>query len=344
MKTALAVDFVGKHGGVLVTSVGMNTWELSLALASDRNVPAIIVIPSSKDDCRAVADRILERFRLNPYATGFAFLSAGAGRSKKIGWPDRDEAIVRMADNLLPVSIRRQGVLERLLRAFFGKVNGAFEIPYQSAGRPRPRYTCGQVNPLIQKCDLLIHFTRSTSSPWPDETEYDFYMAVVHSGDSYCRSAACTLKHILSTGIIYGSGRHIRRREPAVAFTRLDPSTAARLFRYRARIVNPYFEPFGIGITRHVGQSISIRPVRYGPSDLYKALPDDEKPYFQNVGADGTRWRGENEWRCRGDFDLRRVPERAVFAIVPTPSYVESFGSETRFRVLPLFSDGSEKK
>jgi hypothetical protein len=335
--TAAAIEYVKSRARVLVTSIGMNTWEMSLALASLRKVPVIIVLADADVNDNEVTEGIAHRFRLDPARIGFIFIDSKSGKGKKSGWLTRDRTVIELADIIIPVSIRSGGNLGRLLLNYKGKVHEVFTIPHQKLARPRPQYKSFTINPVWQDGEWLIHFTRTAPGPWPDETEYDYYQAILRSGKEYCRSAPATLEHILTTGVIYGSGRNIRRGHPVVGFARLLGETCGDLFRYRARLVNPYFEPYGIAIRREAAAGLGIRPVRYGTADLYAQLPEVERPYFQNVGNDGIRWKGENEWRFVGDFFLSRIPADMGKAIVPVISQGQPLQVETDFDIWPLF-------
>ncbi len=319
----------------------MNTWELTLAKASEQKTPAIVVVPESRRDKRNAMDNIMRRFRLDPTLAGFMFVNAKKGSGGKAAWPGRDAAIIRQADILLPISIRPGGNMERMLKDNPGRIHDAFAIPCRTTPRPRPRYDSFRINPVIRDDEWLIHFTRSTPGPWPDETDFDYYKAVCGSGRDYCRSAAATLNHILSTGIIYGSTRNIRHGGPVVGFTCFIRDHCKELFRYRPRLVNPYFEPYGIAIRREAASDTDIRPVRYETPDRYADLAAAEKPYFQNVGSDGEKWKGENEWRHAGDFRLSLIPANAGKVIVPYPTDVGRSAFQAAFAVCPLFIENT---
>lgn len=335
--TIKAVEYIEQNAYVILTSVGMNTWELTLTLASERKIPVIVVLPGAKKDNQPVIDDITHRFRLVPASAGFIFIDTTGGRGGKAGWPVRDTTIIRQADILFPVSIRSDGNLDRVFTDYPGKICDEFIVPYQKSARPRPRYDSFNINPALRDCRWLIHFTRSAPCLWPDESDYDYYRAICRSGSEYCRSAIATLRHILTTGVIYGSSRYIRHGCPVVGFTRFSTEECRSLFRYRPRLVNPYFEPYGIAIRQEAAADLGIRPVRYGRPELYSKLPVAEKPYFQNMGGDGGRWKGENEWRFLGDFSFSRVPAEIGKVVVPTVSEAPPVRASTDLAILPLF-------
>jgi len=335
--TVGAVKHVAHQENILLTSIGMNTWELTLATASELKMSIIVVLPGDPRENQSAQNDIVHRFRLDSERTGFAFMETSGGRGGKAGWLPRDAVIIREADILIPISIRPGGNLASALSRSPGKIHDEFLIPYRKSSRPRPKYETLAINPDLRDGEWLIHFTRSVPGPWPDETEFDYYRAVRRSGSAYCRSAKTTLHHMLETGVIHGSTRNIRCGRPVVGFTCFTRKHYQDLFRYRPRLVNPYFEPYGVAVRYEAAHELGIRPVRYGTPDLYNNLSASEKPLFQNVGSNGIRWKGESEWRFVGDFALADIPADMARVIVPTVSECETGRSKFGFAVLQLF-------
>jgi len=334
--TRKAMGHAREKGVVIVTSLGMNTWELVLAYAARLGLGVIIVIPDQTNDRQVLINGTKERFRLANDRVGFVFSHLEDKGRKKSLWPKRDREIVRLADSLWPISIRPDGTLRKLLETGSDKVNRSFAVPYDKPSRVRPRYELGKLNPLLQQEKLVVHFTRSVSEPWPDESAFDFYDAIVGSKDTYCRSAENTLFHILHSGIIYASRKNIRGGFAVAAFSQVTEENVASLFRYRSRLVNPYFEPYGIALPEEVALSAGLRPVIYGKSDDYDCVNNEQKVRFQNAGRYGEQWRTENEWRATGDFHLSRVPVNNLRVIVPTPANVERASCHTQLNIIPL--------
>ncbi len=315
--TVEAVSHLVEHGYALVTSLGMNTWELALASAARLDMKVIIIVLGSDADRLRFIDDIYRRFHLNPARTGFGFMAGPTGRTPKESWPARDAAVVETADRLFPVSIRPAGTMAALVEANRPKVDSTFAIPYKDESRPRPRYDLAVLNPAIDWEQWLIHFTRSSSGPWPDESDFDFHHAIITSTDEFCRSARRTLPHIIETGIVYSSAKKIRGGFGVVPFGLVTPATVTHLFRYRPRFLNPGFEPYGLAISKEAAVTMGIRPVIYGLPDTYDSLSDDDKPFFQNRGSHEAQWTIENEWRHLGDFRLDRIPPDHLRVIVP---------------------------
>jgi len=259
------------------------------------------------------------------------------GRGKD-WWPVRDREILSQADIILPISIRPKGGLEKLLRQFEEKTMRDFAIPYEKELHPRPKYGDRQYNPELFNSLLIAHFTRACSSPWPHESDFEFYRKIVNSGNDYCHSACETLLNILKSGVIYGSGRHIRGGHPVIGFTELAHAVADRLFAYRARLINPYFEPYGIAITIQTAQKLGMRPVIYGPPELYDTLSEPDKPYYQNPGQDDV-WLPESEWRHLGDFPLDFSGNDSAIILVPGSDEAEKVRTYSGMTVMTVYKD-----
>lgn len=316
--TGRALDYVGKRGWTVVTSVGLNTWELALAGASERHLPVIMVMPKPVSDHEQIMQDICRRFHLATDHTGFLFLPQASARTPKADWSGRDDAVVRMTDHLLPISIRPDGTMTALLEPCREKIDSTFAVEYDTTPRPRPKYDNINLNQAVAWNKWLIHFTRSLPGPWPDETDGEYYRAVIGSHGDYCRSADMTLQHILKTGSIHAGNRNIRDGRAVVPFTALTQESASRLFRYRPRFVNPGLEPFGVAVSKDIAIALGIKPVIYGPSDLYGTLAEVDKPYFQHQGSFDSQWIIENEWRHVGDFHLNRIGPESLRIVIPS--------------------------
>ncbi len=321
----------------VLTSLGMNTWEMVLACVARYGGKVVVIVPPQKGNHEIFLGDVIRRFRLSIGKAGVMFLD-NFSRGKKKEWLSRqDRFIVDTADLILPVSVREGGNLDALINGHRKKVNSDFSIPYEKPLRSRPRYSQLEFNPTIFEDDLIIHFTRSSSSAWPGEPDYDFYTGIIRSKNEYIHSARSALIHILKSGIIHAGSRHIRGGFNVVGFAAVNPDNIRGLFRYRPRLVNPYFEPYGIALPKRLAAGLGIRPVRYGTPDIYSTLDHNSKPYFQNVGSRDRQWRRENEWRRAGDFCLREIPEKNLTVIVSTPDEVEIIKRHIGLRVVSVF-------
>jgi len=315
----------------------MNTWELALYFASRFGIDAIVItFDDQKLSREKKMSEMIGGFGLSPDKTGFLFMNESDRRRPRQNWPARDALIARIADHILPVSVRPKGNLCQLMDSFRNKIIGDFSVSHISRRRSRPRYAIGGVQPNLPPDEFLVHFTRTAAGPWPDETSGRYYQAIVESGNHYPRSARQTLIHIWKSRFIRASSRHIRGGYPMIGFTALSAETLPELMRYRPRLLNPYFEPYGIAISKIRALQLGLRPVRYGPPDLYRTLPESDRPYYQNSGRGSRKWVSEKEWRHIGDFDLDRIPPEEVTIMVPDKVEAELMGKSLDCRVWPL--------
>ena len=335
--TAEAMAHLQRQGLVLLTSLEMNTWELTLAHASHRQLDTLIVMPEPADDPAAAAATVLEGFRLSPQRTGFLYPDEKTPDGKK-GWPDRDSRIIELAALILPVSIRPDGALARLLADYHGEIDQSFSVPYYASHRSRPRYDKRIVDPAVWPLDLVVHFTRSCPAPWPKESLLDFYDALIASTTEWCRSARNGLRNIVRTGTIFASNRHIHGGFRIVAFSSLTESNLRRLFRYRPRLVNPGLEPYGIAISREAAIDLGLKPVQYGLPDDFDRLDEATLPYFQHQGSHDAQWRQEQEWRFVGDLHLKDIPRDLIRVVAPTSFEAEAMRPWSPYEVVHLFA------
>jgi hypothetical protein len=340
--TGQAVKFARDNGLVVLTSIGMNTWELVLTFASKFNAATLLVIPAPKCNHPQFIETVEDRFHLDRSKVGFIFLDRYSSSRKREWWPQRDCQIAQMADTIIPVSVRKGGNLRRLLNLHPQKVNPNFTLLYEKPVRSRPRYDRSEFSFPIWDHDLIVHFTRTNCKPWPGETDYDFYGSIINSKSDYCYCARNTLLKILKSRIIYGSAKNIKGGYRAVGFTSLSKESPKNLFRYRPRLLNPGFEPYGVSLKRIKAQSLGIRPVIYGDPSIYPLLDEFDKPFFQNVGSHGSQWRAENEWRFVGNFDFRAISDRDLTILAPSAEEAEIISQCTDIKVLPIFEPKSE--
>lgn len=336
-KTVQAVDFAVTNNLTLLTSLGMNTWEITLTLVAQKKGNVGIVFPENRGSDRTKEfEGICLDYELDPAKTALIFLPVSGFRKE---WQiARDKTIADLADLLIPVSIRPGGNLADICDKFSREISREYQVKYKKPARNRPRYDRLTVNPDLFKDELIVHFTRSRSGPGPAESPFRFYSDIINSGDNYCRSAPNILKQILADRKIAASDRGIRGGYQVVGFTAVESDNIDRLFRYRPRLVNPYFEPYGIGIKKKTARKLGIRPVIYGTPDVYAHIKREDRPYFQNPGSYGMQWLPEQEWRAIGDFKLDDIPRDELIVIVAFQSDLALFAPMTRGTVL-VFSE-----
>lgn len=336
--TGKAVVAAGEKQMTILTSLGMNTWEILLTYASKLNTNVIILMPGQDTLRTEQLNEIRERFQLSERQTGFMFPCDSDGKSRRELMQYRDRRIAELSDVIYPVAVRNQGMMESLLGEYREKVAPAYSIPYGMPSRLRPRYDEKKFNNRIIHNNMIVHFTRSNSEPWPGESEYQYYSGIINSGEEYYHSAGNSLLHILRDKKISASCRNIRGGFRVVGFAGINEENAASLFRYRSRLVNPYFEPFGICLSEKDALRFGIKPVVYGPPRVYSRLSNDTRPFYQNCGSFGEQWRLENEWRHRGDFDFSHIPSNIIKIVVPKEADIKSIQENTDSEVIALFA------
>ncbi len=340
-QTIEAIKFAGSSGYTILTSVGITTWELQIYICSAYRFRQIIVCPvAATENQDKIISLLIDDFKLRPEEVGFAFFQKRRSRSPKSNWPIRDESLFRLADLIIPVSVRSGGNLDRLLDSVAGKeIIDGYRIPYRPLGK-----TSGESAHIIENdirpisnWDHVAHWTHTFHSAWPNQKRFDYYRRITES-ESYPATAFHTLCNILESKIIYGSERNQNERRKAVAFSNLPPQEMLPLMTWRNRYNRLNFEPFAIAIKRKAASRTGIRPVIYGPHTLYRRLSTSDQPYFQNQGSAGGNWKPEHEWRFLGDLNLADFESEELLVITATAEQAEFIGSRFGLHAHNLFS------
>lgn len=326
--TIRAAQYAADHNWTVITSIGINTWEMALWACSRAGGRQVVACPAnSEGNYQSQMDDIIKDFNLSPEKIGWLFHeSTTKSRSPKSEWPKRDQLAINMANILIPVSVRHGGNLERLMGASTDKeIVSEFKTDYESQSSERnspPEFKSLNQQLLTLPWDHICHWTRANNGPWPGQSRADYYRNIIES-DTYPNGGLGSLINILQTKRIYASSKSIRENQRAVAFSNLHPKEMLSLMSWRKRYVRYNFEPYGIAISRQSATAIGIRPVIYGPPSLYKRLADSDKPFFQSEGGKGGDWRPENEWRYLGDLDLSDIPDSELLILVRDRTEIE---------------------
>ncbi len=340
VSTIAAAKYAVENGYDLICSYGMNTWELITFLSAKLKANAIVLVPDIPETESEIIPRLLEQYILDPDNIRFHPIPQ-SGKSKKSWWINRDQTAIEMSDLILPVSVNPSGNLWGMLTEiedFESVVDERFAIIHRKS--TVKQYTKVDDSSLRREqftsWDYITHWTRSFNGPWPNQDSYEYYDMLTSSGTEYSHSALNTLKNIMRSGIIHGSGNHIRGGFTVVSFTEHHPIDAVKLMKWRARFVRWNFEPYGIAIDREFAKTLGIRPVIYGTSSTYSELASDSKPFFQNVGEKAGDWKPEREWRLHGDIDLSLIPSDKTKIIVRRQSEIETVRELTSSEIIAL--------
>jgi hypothetical protein len=342
--TARAIDSFIRQGLTVITSIGLNTWELITHLVNVGGGRQIVVLPSmNEESIPSVITQTISDFKLEPMSCLFVAPRSDTviGRSAKDFWPERDRLAVDLADGVLPISIRRGGNLDGILKEAEteGKeICNEFRVDYsRPVDRVRYDFQGCTLNPALDDPDwrYIIHWTRSSHKPYPTETRFEYYRDILTS-DTYCRSALNTLTRIAVDGTIRSSSRFIRGGHQVVSFSALEPLKAVKLMRWRRRYVCYSFEPYGVAIRTDTAIAAGMRPVAYGDDGLYSQLDDRDRPYFQSCGSEISDWCPEAEWRCLGELNLQNLPADGIKLITYTRWEAAALQQLTEYEVIPM--------
>jgi hypothetical protein len=336
-----AILWLKEHRIGLISSVGMQTWELLTALASDHHLPLRLYLPDATNETfAAVYDRLCDDYQIDPERVEIVPVPRVAGELKEDVLRKRDRLAVEAADLLLPISIRKGGgMTELLVRAEQNGDRTDRRFQVKSAVRSKvlklevdKRWLCP--DPELFENRYLIHWTRGVSHAWPNEKPIDFYRAVVLS-EVWPRSGLATLERIVQSGTILASRRHMPGKAQTVSFSALAPIDFVPLMRWRARYAEMSFEPYGVGIKKSAADQAGVRKVRYyrRPGSTARTA---ERWLTQSTGK-STTWQIEQEYRHLGDMALGRIEPADICLFCRIESEAVELRRRYPYAVRPLF-------
>ncbi len=344
--TLQAVDQLASRGYHIIASVGSAPWEFVLWRAAFNRTPLHLIFPLPLHaHPRCALSSLVEQFDISPDLLSWTPLPSHlpSGRCKDT-WPVRDDLAWAMADVVVPISVRADGVWDRKLRSGHRKVVDArWRTPWRRRKRAL-RWDHVTFPPwpasMAPHGEMLIHFTRASAGPWPGESAASYYAALARSERGDPRSALATLTRILDEQLIRGSPTRIRGGARATCLTALPLHETSPLFRWRARYARPAFEPFAIAISANVARQLGARPVVYDNGAACPRRPHD--PLWHQGGSERSNWVHEREWRIAGDLDLRLLRPTDAIVLVPNQSAASALRKHSRFPVLVATSASQE--
>ncbi len=341
-QTVRAVRWIREQNLTLVSSLGLQTWELVTSLGVELGLRQDVFVPAADElefaNLKSWASDQFELDRDRTYLEPVLLTGEGVKKDLPIL---RDKAVVEAADLLIPVSVRAGGNMDSLISegaAGTKEIMSSLQIEYQRrTSRMKYDVATDALNAGLDDMEgrFLIHWTRSSSGPWPDELRIDYWRGVIES-TVYPRSARHTLRHIFDSGKIIASPRYMPGGVATVSFTGLAPSEALPLMRWRARYHEMSFEPYGIAIDKEFALAHGVKPVEYYASLSHRPRNAQEDWRCQSQGRK-TDWRQEHEYRCRGDFDLSDFPSDKIRLLCYRAEEARQMETETGLRTVSIF-------
>lgn len=180
---------------------------------------------------------------------------------------------------------------------------------------------------LREQLDLdgewLIHWTRTAIRPIDRAATDEWLDQQLQSSSRDLAGPLATLRKILRDGTLRASSQGLRGSPRMTCFSAVPLRQLAYQRRFQTHRTRWDFEPYGLCIRRRVLETLGARPVIYGDDSLWHALPEPERPWFQQRfsghGDRHTDWSEELEWRIAGDITLSqfRREELVVFCTQP---------------------------
>ncbi len=168
----------------------------------------------------------------------------------------------------------------------------------------------------------LVHCTRDAEQCWPDESREAWQRRIYWSRDARFNDPCESLLRIVSTKRLIGTSKTTRGATPVVCFSAAPLNQLLSRRTYRTHLRRWDYEPYGIGIRRTWLEGRGGKPVTYGDRETWQAMPQSERPWFQDRGTTFD-WTQECEWRCVREVDLGALGPYDGFVFVPGPRDAE---------------------
>lgn len=346
--TRRATDLFSRREDIrFLCSIGTSGYDLTLSLLADYSTPLTVLLSREQLEKRRVDpagahEYLAQEYGIQPGRLRVIIFSASANTE----WNDsrqRDIALYRLADAIIPIALRETGFLNRVVFAnseIGPKLDRSLQIntQRQCPTKIKVNYSSRRINQRTERAlaDYLIHWTRSCNGPWPGETRGDFCRAIARSGSEYPRSGWDTLSRMLSEKKVRASRRHLAGAQAMVAFTAASLSECAALMSYRSRYREMTIEPYGLALPRETVKALGGRMIQYLPPSQWRKLSPPAQLFAHAEGPDGAKWKQEKEWRIVDDLDLGEIWSKLI---ILTPDAISARRISSRFhlRTEPVF-------
>ena len=185
----------------------------------------------------------------------------------------------------------------------------------------------------------LVHCTRSTLGPFPEESVESFRERVWLHGDAVALHPLETLARICRERRLRATCGITRTDAPCVSFSAVPLVPLLRRRAFQVHLGRWDWEPYGLLVRQQRLIDVGAAQVIYGSQDEFLKLPAEKKPLFQpsqrKRGKSGeAAWTAEREWRVLHDVDLQSLPVGSVCAFTRTPVEAQQLAQYAPWPVL----------
>ncbi len=193
---------------------------------------------------------------------------------------------------------------------------------------------CPMNDPISHPNEWLLHWTRPSTGPWPDESSDDYLDSLILRTDRSQRSALATLLRIVTDGVLRGSSTGIRGGYKVVSLTAVPLSEFRSRRTFRNHLNRFDFEPWGIAFRRSALKGLA-QAVTYGSDDDWHRLPEQARPFFQKATSGGaTNNVAEREWRVLNELVFDKFSSDDVCVFAPTQQDAELIAQHCRWGIV----------
>jgi hypothetical protein len=251
----------------------------------------------------------------------------------------RDQLLIASAKTITVLHLRQNSLISTLL------LNKPAQQVYYLKVKPQTT-TPTKLNPIIPfgtsplpawftQQNYLGHWTRDCDGPWPGETRQQWINQLLDGLPHANHSALNTLRRIIQSKTLTGTGNTIHGQQPMACFTRVPITQWAGNHVYRPHLQRWDFGPHGLLIKREWLQTQGLLPVFYGTQQQCDTLSTNDRRYFQ-INEGSIDWRTEQEERVVGDLDLHGALSSDIIFFTQHQADAEQLQSVCRWLVLSV--------
>lgn len=184
----------------------------------------------------------------------------------------------------------------------------------------------------------LVHCTRGTVGPLPEESLASFRKRMWLRGDGSALHPFETLARICQEGRLRATSNITRTSDCCVSFSAVPLVPLLQRRTFRSHLGRWDWEPYGLIIRRSALLVAGAAEVIYGSEQDYKRLSDELQPLFQPLrrtsGKQTGLWSEEREWRVMGDVWLHSLPSHSILIFVRTQHEARQLSQHVSWPVL----------